>query len=308
MERSLGTISATPASAAHRAGFVTIAGRTNVGKSTLLNRIVGQKVAIVTPKPQTTRRRIVGIRSDPDAQMILIDTPGLHQPRRPLNRRMVDTARRCLAEGEVIMAVVEAGDRMNPEDAAFFRDLAKLTRPVVVAINKIDRVSRDRLIQIVERAHQELPAAEIVPVSALTGENVDELVRVVKALLPESPALMAEDEYTDQTERMLAEEVIREKIFLAMRQEIPFSTAVVVEKFIEEPERNLAKIAALIIVERESHKGMVIGAGGRQLKEIGTAARIELEEMLGRRLFLELRVKVEKGWTADPRKLKELGF
>ena len=308
MERSLGTISATPASATHRAGFVTIAGRTNVGKSTLLNRIVGQKVAIVTPKPQTTRRRIVGIRSDPDAQMILIDTPGLHQPRRPLNRRMVDTARRCLAEGEVIMAVVEAGDRMNPEDAAFFRDLAKLTRPVVVAINKIDRVSRDRLIQIVERAHQELPAAEIVPVSALTGENVDELVRVVKALLPESPALMAEDEYTDQTERMLAEEVIREKIFLAMRQEIPFSTAVVVEKFIEEPERNLAKIAALIIVERESHKGMVIGAGGRQLKEIGTAARIELEEMLGRRLFLELRVKVEKGWTADPRKLKELGF
>lgn len=307
MER-LPTSISVAASGTHRAGFVTIAGRTNVGKSTLLNRIVGQKVAIVTPKPQTTRRRIVGISSDPDAQMILIDTPGLHHPRRPLNRRMVDTARRCLAEGEVIVGVVEAGSRINEEDAAFLRDLAKVARPVVVAINKIDRISRERLIQIVERVHQELPAAEIVPVSALTGENVDELVRVVKSSLPESPALMAEDEYTDQTERMIVEEVIREKIFLAMRQEIPFSTAVMVEQFSEEPERNLVKIAALIIVERDSHKGMVIGAGGRQLKEIGTAARIELEEMLGRRLFLELRVKVEKGWTADPRKLKEMGF
>jgi GTPase len=307
MERIPSSISVA-ASGTHRAGFVTIAGRTNVGKSTLLNRIVGQKVAIVTPKPQTTRRRIVGIRSDPDAQMILIDTPGLHHPRRPLNRRMVDTARRCLAEGEVIVGVVEAGDRINGEDAAFLRELAKAARPVVVAINKIDRISRERLIQVAERVHQELPAAEIVPVSALTGENIDELVRVVKSSLPESPALMAEDEYTDQTERMIAEEVIREKIFLAMRQEIPFSTAVMVEQFNEEPERNLVKIAALIIVERDSHKGMVIGAGGRQLKEIGTAARIELEEMLGRRLFLELRVKVEKGWTADPRKLKEMGF
>jgi GTP-binding protein Era len=287
---------------------VTIAGRTNVGKSTLLNRIVGQKVAIVTPKPQTTRRRIVGIRSDPDAQIILIDTPGLHHPRRPLNRRMVDTARRCLAEGEVIVGVVEAGDRINAEDAAILGDLARLARPVVVAINKIDRVSRERLIQLLERVHQEAPTAEIVPVSALTGENIDELVRVVKSSLAESPALMAEDEYTDQTERMIAEEVIREKIFLAMHQEIPFSTAVMVEQFSEAAERNLVKIAALIIVERDSHKGMVIGAGGRQLKEIGTAARLELEEMLGRHLFLELRVKVERGWTADPRKLKEMGF
>jgi GTP-binding protein Era len=307
MERPSTSISVA-ASGTHRAGFVTIAGRTNVGKSTLLNRIVGQKVAIVTPKPQTTRRRIVGIRSDPDAQIILIDTPGLHHPRRPLNRRMVDTARRCLAEGEVIVSVVEAGDRINAEDAAILGDLAKLARPVVVAINKIDRVSGERLIQILERVHQQAPTAEIVPVSALTGENIDELVRVVKSSLSESPALMAEDEYTDQTERMIAEEVIREKIFLAMHQEIPFSTAVMVEQFSEEPERNLVKIAALIIVERDSHKGIMIGAGGRQLKEVGTAARLELEEMLGRHLFLELRVKVEKGWTADPRKLKEMGF
>jgi GTP-binding protein Era len=292
----------------YRAGFVTIAGRTNVGKSTLLNRLVGQKVAIVTPKPQTTRRRIVGIRTDDASQMILIDTPGLHDARRPLNRRMVDTARRCLAEGEVIAAVIEASGIPRREEREFLADLARLERPVVVAINKIDLVARERLLPIADEAQRILPAAEIVPVSALTGDNLDELVRVIAAMLPESPPLMPGDEYTDQTERMLAAEIVREKIFLAMRQEIPFSTAVMVETFVDDDAANLAKIAALIVVERESHKGMMIGAGGRMLKEIGTGARLELEQLLGRRVFLELRVKVERGWTADPRKLKELGL
>jgi len=295
-------------SSTHRAGFVTLAGQTNVGKSTLLNRLVGQKVAIVTPRPQTTRRRIVGIRSDPDAQMILIDTPGLHEPHRQLNRRMVETARRCLAEGEVIAAVIAAGAKLSAADRALLGELAQLGRPVVVALNKIDISSRERLMPLVQEIHGAIPSAEIVPISALKGENVDELVRVIKQMLPESPPLMPGDEYTDQTERMIAEEIVREKIFLTMRQEIPFSTAVQVEQFIEEPDRNLVKIFALIIVERESHKGMIIGAGGQQLKEIGTAARLELEEILGRRVFLELRVKVVKGWTGDPRKLQELGF
>jgi GTP-binding protein Era len=292
----------------HRAGFVTIAGRTNVGKSTLLNRLVGQKVAIVTPKPQTTRRRIVGIRTDATSQTILIDTPGLHDARRPLNRRMVDTARRCLAEGEVIAAVIEAGGIPRREEREFLADLVRLERPVVIAINKIDLVGRERLLPIADEAQRILPAAEIVPVSALTGENLDELVRVIAAMLPESPPLMPGDEYTDQTERMLAAEIVREKIFLAMRQEIPFSTAVMVETFVDDDAAKLAKIAALIVVERESHKGMMIGAGGRMLKEIGTGARLELEQLFGRRVFLELRVKVERGWTADPRKLKELGL
>ena len=296
------------ADSAHRAGFVTLGGRSNVGKSTLLNRIVEQKVAIVSPKPQTTRRRILGIRNDPDAQIILIDTPGLHEPHRALNRRMVETARRCLAEGEVIAGVVEASPRLHPEDRGFLADLAKLKTPTVVVINKLDLVSRDRLMVLADEVHNVMPAAEVVPVSALTGENVDELVRVLKQMVPESPPLMPGDEYTDQTERMIAEEIIREKIFLAMRQEIPFSTAVQVEQFIEEPERNLVKISAVIIVERDSHKGMIIGAGGTQLKEIGTQARLELEKILGRRVFLETHVKVERGWTADPRKLKELGF
>ncbi len=296
----------TVAGPPHRAGFLTLAGRTNVGKSTLLNRIVGQKVAIVSPKPQTTRRRIVGIRSDPDAQIILIDTPGFHQARRPLNRRMIDAAWRCVAEGEVIAVVVEARNALDPRDREVLQEVARVERPIVVVINKIDRGGRERTLPLAQEAHRILPAAEIVPISALTGENVDELIRVIKLLLPESPSLMSEDEYTDQTERMIAEEIVREKIFLKMREEIPFSTAVMVEQFIEEGE--LTRITAVILVARESHKGMMIGAGGRQLKQIGTEARLELEQLLGRRIFLSLRVKVEPGWTDDPRKLKELGF
>lgn len=295
------------AAGTYRAGFLTLAGCTNVGKSTLLNRLVGQKVAIVTPKPQTTRRRIVGIRTDPDAQIIMIDTPGFHQSRHPLNRRMIDTARRCLAEGEVIVAVLEAGGTALPrEDRDLLGEIGRLGRPVVIAINKIDRTGRERTLPLAAAAHQVLPEAAIVPLSALTGENVDELLRVVKPLLPLSAPLMPEDEYTDQTERMLAEEIVREKIFLAMRQEVPFSTAVMVEKFADE--EALTRIEALVVVARESHKGMVIGAGGSQLKAIGTAARRELEELLGRHIFLGLRVKVEPGWTGDPRKLRELGY
>jgi GTP-binding protein Era len=292
----------------HRAGFVTFGGRTNVGKSTLVNQIVGQKVAIVTPKPQTTRRRIIGVRSDPDAQLILIDTPGLHEPRRPLDRRMVDTARRCMAEGEVIVAVIEARDSLDEADRRFLSQVPRFRRPVVVAINKIDLLRRDSLLAAAEQAHLVIPGAEIVPVSARTGENVDELLRVIKPLLPEGAPLMNTDEYTDQSERMLGEEIVREKLFILMRQEIPFSTAVTIEHFSDEPGRNLTRIAAVIIVERDAHKGMVIGAGGRMLKEIGTQARLELEQILGRRIFLELHVKVEKGWTGDPRKLKELGL
>lgn len=294
--------------AEYRAGFVALAGRTNVGKSTLLNRLVGQKVAIVTPRPQTTRRRILGIRSDADAQIILIDTPGLHEARKPLNQRMVQTARRAIAEGEVILAVIEARDRLNAGDRAILDDIRSLERPTIVAINKVDGVARAQVLPLIEEISRLLPGAEIVPISALTGENVGELLATLKRMLPVSPALMSVDEYTDQTERMIAEEIIREKIFLKMRQEIPFSTAVRVEKFEDDAARGLKRISATVVVDRESHKGMLIGAGGRTLKEIGTAARLELEEILGARVFLEILVKVERDWTRDPRKLEEFGL
>jgi len=292
----------------YRAGFVAIGGRTNVGKSTLLNQIVGQKVAIVTPKPQTTRQRIIGVRTDPDAQLVLIDMPGLHEARRPLNRRMADTARRCLAEGEVIVFVIDAGDGLIDADRRFLNQAPALDHPLVIAINKIDVVKRESLILVAEQAHQAAPGAEVVPVSARTGSNVDELLRVIKPLLTVSAPLMPGEEYTDQSERVLCGEIIREKLFIAMRQEIPFSTAVTVEHFSDEPEGRLTRISAVIIVERDAHKGMVIGASGRMLKEIGTQARLELEQILGRHILLELHVKVEKGWTSDPRELKQLGL
>jgi GTPase len=292
----------------HRAGFVAVGGRTNVGKSTLVNRIVGHKVAIVTPRPQTTRRRILGIRSDSDAQILLIDTPGLHVPKKELNQRMVQVARRALAEGEVILAVVEAGERLNAGDRAVLTDIRELAHPTIVVINKIDRIARAQLLPMIEEISHGFPGAEIVPVSARAGENFGELLATIKKMLPISPALMSSDEYTDQTERMLAEEIVREKVFLTMRQEIPFSTAVRVEDFTEDAERNLKKIRATVVVDRESHKGMLIGAGGRTLKEIGTAARIELEQILDARVFLEVIVKVERDWTRDPRKLAEFGL
>lgn len=292
---------------AHRAGFVALGGRSNVGKSTLLNRLVGHKVAIVTPRPQTTRRRILGIRNDPDAQFLLIDTPGIHETRKPLNRQMVETARRALKEGEVVLAVIEAAEHINAEDRAMIKEVRALGHPAIIVINKIDRIRRERLLPLVDECAREFPDAEIVPVSALSGENVEELLATIRKMLPESPPLMPGDEYTDQSERMIAEEIVREKIFLQMREEIPFSTAVRVEQFSEEPDRGLKRIAALIIVEREAHKGMLIGAGGRTLKEIGTRARIELEDMLSARVFLELHVKVERNWTRDPRKLAEIG-
>ena len=292
----------------HRAGFVALGGRSNVGKSTLLNRIVGQKVAIVTPRPQTTRRRILGIRNEPDAQIVLIDTPGLHESSKELNRRMVDVARRALAEGEVVLGVIAAGTSIDPEDRAILAELADLKAPMIIVINKVDLVPRAQLLPLIEDLHREFPASEIVPVSALRGENVDELIATIKRILPVGASLMPEDEYTDQTERTIAEEVVREKIFLAMRQEVPFSTAVRVENFADEPERKLKRIAVLIVVERDSHKGMLIGSGGRTLKKVGTAARLDLEDVFATRVFLEMRVKVEPGWTRDPRKIEEYGL
>jgi GTP-binding protein Era len=292
----------------YRSGYVVLCGRSNVGKSTLLNSIVGEKVAIVTPRPQTTRRRILGIRTDPDAQLILIDTPGLHEATRLLNRRMVDVARASMAQADVAAAVVEAGERIDAEDQAMLAEVRKLGRPTVVIINKIDLIARPRLIPLAEECLRLAPEAEIVPVSALSGENVSELVATLKRMLPLGAALMPEDQYTDQTQRALVEEVIREKVFLAMRQEIPFSTAVKVEQFSEVEDRNLVRIFAHIIVDRDAHKGMMIGTGGQRLKQIGHSARLDIEQQLGQRVFLELIVKVEKNWTRDPRRLSELGL
>ncbi len=298
----------TPGADEYRAGYAVLCGRSNVGKSTLLNRIVGEKVAIVTPRPQTTRRRIAGIRTDPGAQLILVDTPGLHRATRPLNRRMVEIARESMTQGDVVAVLVEAGAQLDPADRAVLEEVRQLGRPTVVIINKIDLIPRPRLIPLAQECLKQVPDAEIVPVSALTGENVPELIATLKRMLPAGPALMPEDQYTDQTQRALAEEIIREKIFLEMKQEIPFSTAVTVEEFTEVEGRDLVRIRASIIVDRDSHKGMIIGSGGQRLKSIGQQARLEIEQQLGHRVFLDLNVKVEKNWTKNPRRLSELGL
>jgi GTP-binding protein Era len=207
----------------------------------------------------------------------------------------------------VVLGVIAAGESIDPADRGILQQLATLKARLIIVINKLDLVPRPHLLPLIQELHGDFPDAEIVPVSALRGDNVEELVGTVKRMLPIGPALMPEDQYTDQTERMIAEELVREKIFLAMRQEIPFSTAVRVEKFVEQPERGLKSIAVLVIVERDSHKAMLIGARGRTLKQIGTAARLELEKIFEARVFLTMMVKVEPGWTRDPRRVAEYG-
>jgi GTP-binding protein Era len=289
-----------------RCGLVALGGRTNVGKSTLLNRLVGRKVSIVTPRPQTTRRRVLGVRHEPDAQLLLVDMPGLHLPRGLLNQQMTALARRCLAEADVLVGVIEAGPALGAGDKAFLTEMLEYRMPKVIAINKIDRVKRLSFLPVAQQCAQLVADAEIVPISALTGENVDRLVEVIKRFLPHRQPLMAQQEYTDQSELTIAQEIIREKIFFAVREEVPFSTAVKIDEFTFDTERELLRITATIVVERESQKGILIGAGGLRLKQIGQSAREELEALFNRRIFLTLFVKVDKNWTRDPRKVAEL--
>ncbi len=291
---------------AHRAGYAAIVGRPNVGKSTLLNALVGAKVAIVTPKPQTTRNRILGIRTLPEAQVIFLDTPGIHQARSLLNRRMVDVARQALDEADVVVLVVDAVAGVTPADRALAESLVGLARPTVVVLSKRDRVRPPVLLPAMAAMGALLPGREIVPASARTGENVSVVLDAVVTALPAGPPLYPEDEYTAATERFLAEELIREQLFLQTEEEIPYGTAVQVEEFRARP--NLLLVRATILVDRPNHKGIVIGAGGAQLGEIGRRARLELEAVFGSKVFLELFVRAEPGWAKDARRLKELGL
>jgi GTPase len=292
-----------------RCGFVTLVGRPNVGKSTLLNALVGSKLAIVSPKPQTTRTRLLGIKTLPQAQLIFIDTPGIHTHTGSLlNRRMVEVAFTALAETDVTVLVIDAVRGIMPADQEILRRLGEGQHPVIVALNKIDRVARAKLLPILEQLATLLPEKEIVPVSALTEENLPELTATIIASLPSGPALYPDDELTDQSERVLAQEMIREQVFLQTQQEIPYATAVLVEEFTEKPERRTLFIRALITVERPSQRAIIIGERGTRLKQIGQAARMRMEAFFGTKVFLELFVKVTKGWTNSAGRLKELGL
>jgi GTP-binding protein Era len=292
-----------------RCGFVTLVGRPNVGKSTLLNSLVGTKLAIVSPKPQTTRTRILGVKTLSQAQLIFVDTPGIHQYAGSLlNQRMVETALHTLHDTDVIVFLVDAQRGVVPADEAIAQRLCGMRVPVVVVLNKIDLVARSTLLPLLERLVVLLPEREIVPVSALTGENSAELLQLIIAALPYGPALYPSDELTDQSERVLAQEAVREQLFLHTQQEVPYATAVAVEEFTEKPEKSLLFIRAVIYVERPSQRAIIIGERGSRLKQIGHAARVQLENFFGCRVFLELFVKVVKGWTNNPGMLRELGL
>ncbi|MGH8931446.1 MAG: GTPase Era [Egibacteraceae bacterium] len=294
----------------HRSGFVALVGRPNVGKSTLLNAVVGAKVAIVTPKPQTTRNRILGIKTLPQAQLIFVDTPGIHRhPGSLLNQRMVEAALRALQDTDTAVFLTDAQRGMpTEEDEEIARRLSGSHLPVIVVVNKIDLVAKAMLLPIIERLAVLLPEREIVPVSAVTGENIAALLNTIIPLLPVSPPLYPSDELTDQSERVLAQEIVREQLFLHTQQEVPYATAVAVEEFSEKPEKHLLLIRAVIYVERPSQRAIIIGERGSRLRQIGQAARLQLETFFGCRVFLELFVKVAKGWTQRLGMLKELGL
>ena len=291
-----------------RSGFVAILGRPNVGKSTLLNQLLGEKIAIVSPRPQTTRNRIMGIKTLPGGQILLLDTPGIHRARSLLNRRMVDVAKRSLGDVEAVIWVADARGGLRGDDEEIARMLARSRHETLIALNKIDAVSKGRLLPVMARLAELLPEREIVPISARTGENVPFLADGVLERLPPGPRYFPEDELTDQTERFIAAEIVREKVFLRTRQEIPYGTAVSVQSFEEKNDGSLVVIAATIHTERDTHKPILIGKRGAALKEIGSAAREDLERLLGCRVYLELAVKAAPGWSRDPRSLASFGL
>jgi GTP-binding protein Era len=289
-----------------RAGEVAVVGRPNVGKSTLVNRLVGQKVAIVSEKPQTTRKRILGLVHLPDAQIVLVDTPGIHRPEHRLNAAMVRDAKAALTTADLILWVVDAREAAGRGEA-FIGDLvAPANRPVFLALNKIDVVEKSRLLPRISELASRYPLREIVPISAKTGDGVERLARLLADGLPEAEAAYPEDFLTSTPESEWLGEVIREKLLERTRQELPFASAVVVEGVHEEKKKNLAIVTASIVVEKEGQKKIVIGKKGAMIRSIGQAAREELEAESGRRYFLDLRVQVREDWRNDERFLSRL--
>jgi len=289
-------------------GFVAILGPPNVGKSTLLNRILGKKIAIVSPKPQTTRNRITGIYHEPGCQMVFMDTPGIHKTQTPLHKSMVSSAQSVFKEVDLLVVLIEMLHPQTPEIPMILNNIGKSKKPCILVINKIDKGPKEKLLPIIAEYNENRSFRSIIPISALTGDGVETLLRELKSMLREGPAFFPEDVQTDQSELFLVSEMIREKIFLHTRQELPYSSAVTVERLEEHPERELVSISAKIHVESESQKGILIGQGGKMIKKIGQAARDDLESFLGSRVFLELRVKVDKNWSKDPRSLRRLGY
>jgi GTP-binding protein Era len=291
-----------------KAGYASLVGRPNAGKSTLLNRIIGEKIAIVSDKPQTTRNRILGVKNYPGGQIAFVDTPGIHRPLHRLNVRMVDSAVNTLREVDVIALVFDASTKPGHGDEYVSSLLKDVRPPAVLVLNKIDLVAKARLLPLIDQAQRWHDFAAIVPVSATTGDGLDQLERVLLEQLPEGQPGYPEDYLTDQPERTLVAETVREKVLQHTRDELPFSTAVVVDEFNEEERDRLLRLYCTIFVETESQKPIVIGRRGDMIKQIGTEARRDLEAFFGTKVFLDLRVKVNPDWRDNDRVLDEIGL
>lgn len=300
-----------------KSGFVSIIGGPNVGKSTLLNLLIGEKISIVSDKPQTTRNRITGILNLPAAQVVFLDTPGIHENKKKLNELMVKSAMATMKEVDLIIFMVEANRPFTNNENLILKALKRLKLPVLLAINKIDLVNKESILPIIEKYAKDYPFKEIIPISCITPKEPEHILKdkdfgtLMKSLLkfmPEGPAYFPDDIATDVTARFLVAELIREKVFRLTKQEIPYSTAVTIDEYKEDEERKIINILATINVEKNSQKGIVIGKGGLMLKNIGTSARKDMEQLLGSKVFLKLFVRVQKDWSKDLRALKEFGY
>ncbi len=304
----MNTANGTDPNHAFRSGFVAILGAPNAGKSTLLNRLLGQKISITSKKPQTTRNRILGVVHRTGSQMVFLDTPGIHRARNPLNSRIVEAALSTLSEVDLVLLVVDA---QTPDEASERLLLDKLTQqrlPVLLALNKIDRVQRPALLSQIERWSGLIPFVAVVPISAKNGEQVDRLMDAMETSLPAGAPFFPPESLTDLPARFIAAEMVREKAIRLTGQELPHAVAVTIDSFKEEKKGALIRIHATIHVERDSQKGIVIGRQGTKLKQIGEAARQEIEEMLGTKVFLKLFVRVQKNWTRDTKALRKFGY
>lgn len=291
-----------------KSGFIAIIGRPNAGKSTLLNTILGEKVAIVSNRPQTTRNRVRGVKNLEGAQIVFVDTPGIHRPKGLLNEFMVREAMASLRDVDGVVYLVEATRDVDQVEEFIIASLGRVKAPVILLVNKVDIVKKSRVLPLIEEYSKRFKFKDVVPISAMKGEGVDEVIEILCGLLPEGPKYFPEDITTDQPERFVVSEMIREKVFMLMRQEVPYATAVNVEEFKEDAERNLISIKAAINVEKDSQKGIIIGKRGAMIKTIGTRARADIERLLGVKVYLELFVRVQKEWTKDLRSLKEFGY
>ena len=291
-----------------KSGFIAILGHPNVGKSTFFNAIIGDKISIVADKPQTTRNRITGIKNFPDAQLIFLDTPGMHKPKTPLNRAMVQAARDTIGDADVLLMMVEADALIGPHDLFLIETLAGAKAPVLLAINKIDRIEKPSLLPLIDQYSKLYDFTGIFPICALKKEGLKELLTSLKEILPEGPRLFPDDIATDATERFIAGEFIREQILHLTKQEVPYASAVTIDAFKEDEKKNLIRISATISVEKESQKVIMIGKKGALLKKIGTQARLSMENLFGAKVFLELFVRVKKDWTSSDRMLREFGL